>query len=46
MQDTKLVKEKAERTPLNQIKLLRSDPLALEKQIETIKKKYEQYFGT
>ena len=40
------VKEKAERTPLNQIKLLRSDPLALEKQIETIKKKYEQYFGT
>ena len=40
------VKEKASRTPLSQIKLLRTDPQALEKQIETIKKNYEQYFGT
>jgi iron(III) transport system substrate-binding protein len=40
------VKEKAERTPLSQIKVLYSDPLKLEPQIEDIKKKYEQYFGT
>ena len=40
------VKEKAGRTPLAQIKLLNSDPAALEGQIETIKKKYEEYFGT
>ena len=32
--------------PLSQIKLLNSDPAALEGQIETIKKKYEEYFGT
>lgn len=40
------VKEKPGRTPLTQIKLLNSDPAALEGQIETIKKKYEEYFGT
>lgn len=40
------VKEKAGRTPLAQIKLLNPDPVALEKQVETIKKKYEEYFGT
>lgn len=40
------VTEKPGRTPLSQIKLLRSDPQGLEKQIETIKKNYEQYFGT
>jgi iron(III) transport system substrate-binding protein len=38
------VKEKAGRTPLAQIKLLNSDPAKLE--AETIKKKYEEYFGT
>ena len=42
----KEVKEKAGRTPLSQIKLLNPDPVALEKQVETIKKKYEEYFGT
>ncbi len=40
------VKEKPGRTPLAQIKLLTSDPAVLEGQIETIKKKYEEYFGT
>ncbi len=40
------VKEKEGRTPLTQIKLLYSDPVKLEPQIEDIKKKYEQYFGT
>jgi iron(III) transport system substrate-binding protein len=40
------VKEKAGRRPLSQVKLLNSDPAALEKQVETIKKKYEEYFGT
>ena len=40
------VKEKAGRAPLSQIKLLNPDPVALESQVETIKKKYEEYFGT
>lgn len=40
------VKEKETRTPLSKIKLLYSDPVKLEPQIEEIKKKYEQYFGT
>ena len=40
------VKEKPGRTPLSQIKILYSDPLKLEPQIEDIKKKYEQNFGT
>jgi iron(III) transport system substrate-binding protein len=40
------VKEKAGRTPLAQIKLLNPDAAALEGQVETIKKKYEEYFGT
>lgn len=38
------VKEKAGRVPLSQIKLLNSDPAQLD--AETIKKKYEEYFGT
>ena len=38
------VKEKAGRTPLSQIKLLNSDPSKLD--AESIKKKYEEYFGT
>jgi iron(III) transport system substrate-binding protein len=38
------VKEKAGRTPLSQIKLLNSDPTQLDP--DTIKKKYEEYFGT
>ena len=42
----KEVKEKAGRVPLSKIKLLTSDPAALEGQVETIKKKYEEYFGT
>jgi iron(III) transport system substrate-binding protein len=40
------VREKAGRTPLAQIKLLNSDPAQLEGQVENIKKKYEEYFGT
>jgi iron(III) transport system substrate-binding protein len=40
------VKEKAGRVPLSQIKLLNPDPAALEGQVDTIKKKYEEYFGT
>ena len=40
------VTEKAGRTPLSQIKLLYSDPVRLEPEIEEIKKKYEEYFGT
>jgi iron(III) transport system substrate-binding protein len=40
------VKEKAGRMPLKDIKVLESDPAKLEPQIETIKSKCEQYFGT
>jgi iron(III) transport system substrate-binding protein len=40
------VKEKASRTPLSKIKVLYSDPVKLEPEIENIKKKYEEYFGT
>jgi iron(III) transport system substrate-binding protein len=40
------VKEKEGRTPLTKIKVLYSDPVKLEPQIEEIKKRYEQYFGT
>lgn len=40
------VKEKPGRLPLSQIKLLLPDAAALEKQTDTIKKKYEEYFGT
>jgi len=39
------VKLKAGRTPLSQIKLLPSDPVAQEAATEEIKKKYAQYFG-
>jgi iron(III) transport system substrate-binding protein len=40
------VVEKSDRTPLSKIKLLYSDPQKLDGEIETIKKKYEEYFGT
>ena len=40
------VKEKAGRKPLSQIKLLNVNTVELEGQIENIKKKYEEYFGT
>ena len=40
------VKEKAGRKPLAEIKLLKSDPNKVQDQIDDIKKKYEQYFGT
>lgn len=40
------VKEKSNRTPLSQIKILDSDPSAVRDAVEDIKQKYEQYFGT
>ena len=40
------VKEKAGRKPLADIKILYTDPLKLEPEVETIKKKYEAAFGT
>jgi iron(III) transport system substrate-binding protein len=40
------VKEKPNRTPLADIKLLHSDALKLEPEIPTIKANYEKYFGT
>lgn len=40
------VKEKANKTPLSQIKLLHSDPIKLEPEIPTIKANYEKFFGT
>jgi iron(III) transport system substrate-binding protein len=40
------VKEKETRTPLKDIKLLLPDSAGLESEIETIKSKYEEYFGT
>lgn len=40
------VKLKAGRTPVSAIKLLPSDPIAQEKETDTIKKKYTEYFGT
>ncbi|HLQ25331.1 MAG TPA: extracellular solute-binding protein [Acidiferrobacterales bacterium] len=39
-------KEKAGRTPLSKIKLMKEDAGAVEQQVETIKSKYSQYFGT
>lgn len=39
-------KEKAGRTPLSKIKLMKDDAVEVEKQVETIKSKYAQYFGT
>jgi iron(III) transport system substrate-binding protein len=36
---------KSGRRPLAEIKLMRADPEAQEKEIETIKKKYAEYFG-
>jgi iron(III) transport system substrate-binding protein len=40
------VKEWPGRPALTDIKVLYSDPVKLEPQIEEIKKRYEQYFGT
>ncbi len=40
------VKEKEGRTPITEIKVLRSDPADLEPKIQTIKSNYEKYFGT
>lgn len=40
------LKEKEGRTPLKDIKLLMPDAKALESEVETIKSKYEEYFGT
>ena len=40
------VKEKAGRKPLSEIKLLFSDPAKVQEQVDDIKKKYEQFFGT
>jgi iron(III) transport system substrate-binding protein len=40
------LKEKAGRTALKDIKLLLPDAAGLESEIETIKSKYEEYFGT
>lgn len=40
------VKEKEGRTPLSEIKVLHSDPNELVNEVQTIKSKYEQYFGT
>lgn len=39
------VKLKAGRAPLSQIKLMRSDPVTQEREIDGIKKKYTEYFG-
>jgi len=39
-------KEKMGRTPLSKIKLMKEDAESVEKQVETIKSKYSQYFGT
>jgi iron(III) transport system substrate-binding protein len=39
------VKDKPGRTPLSQIKLMKTDPEAQEKATEEIKKKYSDYFG-
>ena len=38
------VKEKPGRTPLKQIKLMKEDPAAVEKQVEEIKARYTKYF--
>jgi iron(III) transport system substrate-binding protein len=38
------VKEKPGRTPLNQIKLMKDDPVAVEKQAEEIKARYTRIF--
>lgn len=39
-----LVKEKAGRKPLKEIKLMKEDPVAVEKQVEEIKARYTKYF--
>ena len=40
----KLVKEKPDRTPLAKIKLMKEDPVGVEKQVEQIKARYTQLF--
>jgi len=39
------VKDKPGRTPLSQIKLMKSDPEAQDRETDTIKKKYAEFFG-
>jgi len=41
-----LVHEKQGRTPFKSIKAMKDDPVAVETQVETIKRKYTQYFRT
>jgi iron(III) transport system substrate-binding protein len=41
-----LVKEKAGRTPLKEIKLLKDDPKSVEEQVDKIKETYTKYFHT
>jgi iron(III) transport system substrate-binding protein len=40
----KLVKEKAGRTPLSAIKLMKDDPAGVERESDNIKKRYTQIF--
>jgi iron(III) transport system substrate-binding protein len=40
------VVEPSDRTPLKTIKTLTADPVAQEKAVEEIKRKYAEYFGT
>lgn len=40
------VKEPAGRTPLSSIKLMKDDPVAVDKQVEEIKARYTRYFKT
>jgi iron(III) transport system substrate-binding protein len=40
------VVEKSSRTPLSKIKVIESDPAEVRDAVETIKQKYEEYFGT
>jgi iron(III) transport system substrate-binding protein len=39
-----LIKEKEGRKPLKDIKLMKDDPVAVEKQAEDIKARYTKYF--
>ncbi len=42
----RLVKERPGRPLLTEIKLMKDDPKAVELQVDEIKKKYLEYFGT
>ncbi|MBI3512500.1 MAG: extracellular solute-binding protein [Proteobacteria bacterium] len=41
-----LVKERPDRVPLKDIKVMKDDPAAVESQVEEIKRRYTQYFRT